>query len=291
MRHGALWMGDPLYRCAWLLGPQFLALPLLVWLFAAPRPPQAPPPPSDPGHWMHPIHTSEESASLKALRDQAMSDPGALAQLDHQAVTGNSLAQFFMGTLHDPYLHLHGMTQAEPMKAVRYYRLAAEQGVDVAATNLGILLLGEQIVGLSKDFAEARRLFEKAAPTTPIGTRELGIMKKNGWGEPMDPVGGLQLIRTAAERGDAVAQRIVAFAYDAGDSGLQHDSREAVAWFQKAAVQDDARAQRQLGVHLKTGDGVPADPTAALEWFKKAAAKGDAAAQAEVDAAAASAPH
>ena len=212
------------------------------------------------------------------------------AQLEQKALAGNSLAQFFVGTLEDPGLHFHPTIPADAKKAEWSYKQAADQGVDVAAVNLGILLLHDQEGGVSKDFSEARRLFERAAPTTPIGTRELGVMKRNGWGEPMDSTGGTAMIRTAAERGDASAQRMIAAAYETSKAGLPHDPAEAVAWLRKAAAQGDARSQRQLRMHIKIGDGVTADPAAALDWFRKAAAQGDAEAQKEVDAATTPAP-
>ena len=285
VRHGALWLGDSWYRFAWLAGPQALGLVAIAWLSMGPAQPQAPPPPTVLGRWLRPTYSDGDWSALRTLRDRATTDGAALAQLDQQALAGNGPAQFFMGTLHDPFLHFHPVRPAVPATAVAYYRRAADQGVDSAAVNLGILLFGELGAGVPKDYAEARRLFERAAPTSPMGTRELGIMKRNGWGEPMDPAGGLQKIRLAADRGDAVAQRIVGFAYDNGEDGLPHDTSEAVALFQKAAMQGDARAQRLLGIHLKAGDGIAADPVAALDWFEKAAAQGDVVAQKEIEAA------
>lgn len=283
MRHGALWGSDPWYRGAWLLAPQLLGLLAVAWLFATPHPLD---PPKMPGTWIHPLHGPDESAALKALRDRAVTDPGSLAQLEAKANTGNSLAQFYMGTLTDPKLHLLPPASDNVGKAVAWYRKAADQGSDTAATNLGLLLLVGSSFGIETDLAAARAWFMRAAPTYAAAERELGLMKLRGWGEPEDPAGGFQMIRKAAERNDAFAQRLVAEAYDRGLAGVSVDPHEAVLWLQKAAAQGEVVAERELGNHLKTGSGTASDPQGALDWFRKAAEKGDGPAKAEVDGAA-----
>lgn len=283
MRHGALWGSDPWYRVAWLLAPQLLGLLVIAALFATNH---APEPPKTPGVWIHPIHSPDETAALQALRDRAVTDAGSLAQLEAKANAGNSLAQFYMGTLTDPKLHFLPPGPDNIGKTVAWYRKAADQGVNVAATNLGLLLMVGSSFGIDTDLAAARALFAKAAPTYPAAKRELGLMRQRGWGEPEDPAGGLQLIREAAESNDAFSQRLMAEAYDQGLAGLAVDPHEAVMWLQKAAAQGEIVAERELGDHLKTGTGTPRDADGALNWFRKAAEKGDGPAKAEVDKAA-----
>ena len=219
------------------------------------------------------------------MRNQAIKDAGALARLQGKAAGGNSLARFYLATLTDPKLNLLPPAPDSLAKSLDWYRKAADQGVDQAAVNLGLLLLIGDSLGIATDYAEARRLFERTAPTNAMGQRELGLMRQRGWGEPADPVGGLQLIRKAAERGDAFAQRLVGEAFERGEDGLATDPHEAVLWLGKAALQGETVAQREFGTHLKTGDGIAAPPPAALGGFRKAAAKGDGPAKAEGDAA------
>ncbi len=276
MRHGTAWIADRWYRRAWLAWPQLGGLLIVGWLFGIPHPP---PPPTTPGTWIHPTHGRDENVALKALRDGAVTDPKALAELQGRADSGNSLAQFYMGTLTDPKLKYLPPDYA---KAVAWYRKASDAGSDAAAGNLGLLLLVSQQFGVPTDYDAARKLFERAAPTTPVARRELGLMKLRGWGEPADPIGGMPLIRDAAEHGDAFSQRLVGEAFDKGQNGLAVDPHEAVLWLQKAAAQNDGVAQHRLGLHLKTGNGVPEDQDAATAWFRKAVANGDATAQAEL---------
>ena len=164
-----------------------------------------------------------------------------------------------------------------------WYRKSADQGVEVAATNLGPPLMVGNTFGIPTDLPAARALFTRAAPPFAPAKRELGLLKQRGWGEPEDPADGLRLIREAAEHGHASAQRLVEEAYDRGLAVVSTDPREAVSWLQKAAAQGEAVAERDLGLHLKTGNGIPVDPQGALEWFRKAAYKGDGPAKSEVN--------
>ncbi|MFZ2168120.1 MAG: tetratricopeptide repeat protein, partial [Methylococcaceae bacterium] len=52
------------------------------------------------------------------------------------------------------------------------------------------------------------------------------------------------------------------------------DYNQAVAWYRKAAEQGHAKAQFNLGVMYKKGQGVPQDYAQAYMWLNLAAAKG-----------------
>lgn len=78
-------------------------------------------------------------------------------------------------------------------------------------------------------------------------------------------------LRAKAEGGDAQAQNLLACAFYFGDLGLAKDPVEAVKWFRKAAEQNDASAQFNLGVCYKQGHGVAIDFVEAVKWYRKAA--------------------
>jgi len=61
--------------------------------------------------------------------------------------------------------------------------------------------------------------------------------------------------------------------------GVERDDAEAVKWFRKAAEQDYASAQNQLGMMYEQGRGVPRDYVKATEWYRKAAERGYGGAQ------------
>ena len=54
---------------------------------------------------------------------------------------------------------------------------------------------------------------------------------------------------------------------------------EAAAWWRKAAEQDNAPAQLNLGVMYQNGVGVTQDYVQAVQWYRKSAEQGDATAQ------------
>lgn len=76
----------------------------------------------------------------------------------------------------------------------------------------------------------------------------------------------------AAERGDVLAQRLVAVAYLSG-TGVERDAVKASKWFQKAANQGDIYAEYKLGLMYRDGVGVKQDKEQALELLQKAADK------------------
>jgi localization factor PodJL len=85
---------------------------------------------------------------------------------------------------------------------------------------------------------------------------------------------GSQELRSAAERGDASAQFIVATRYLDGE-GVTQDVTRAAHWYQKAASAGLAPAQYRLATLFERGRGVPKDSTTALIWYERAAAQGN----------------
>ena len=110
----------------------------------------------------------------------------------------------------------------DPREAVRWYRMAAEQGYAEAQNVLGDAYINGK--GVAKDPREAVRWFE--------------------W---------------RRSRGMRTAQYILGLAYSFG-IGVAEDPREAVRWYRMAAEQGYAEAQNVLGVaYWFTGEGVAKD--------------------------------
>jgi len=84
----------------------------------------------------------------------------------------------------------------------------------------------------------------------------------------------VELIRLAAEQGDALAQNALGTKYIKGE-GVPQDDTEAIAWYRKAADQGLAGAQYNLGLAYGTGRGVPQDDKVASTWYRKAAEQGN----------------
>ena len=74
-------------------------------------------------------------------------------------------------------------------------------------------------------------------------------------------------LRAKAENGDAQSQYELAVAFDFGKLGVTKDYAEAIKWFRKAAEQNNAAAQENLGQCYEVGEGVPKDYAEAVKWY------------------------
>src|SRR6266704_1842960 len=86
-------------------------------------------------------------------------------------------------------------------------------------------------------------------------------------------------IRAKAEKGDAQSQFELGSAFFIGNLGVAKDEAEAVRWVRKAADQNYAWAQSNLGWCYLNGRGLAKDEVEAVKWFRKAADQNDARAQ------------
>jgi len=86
-------------------------------------------------------------------------------------------------------------------------------------------------------------------------------------------------IRAKAESGDAQSQFELAKAFSLGNFGLATNLVEAVNWYRKAAEQNYAPAQNNLGECYAWGQGVADDSAEGLKWYTKAAEQNYAEAQ------------
>jgi predicted aspartyl protease len=84
----------------------------------------------------------------------------------------------------------------------------------------------------------------------------------------------VQDYKEKAEKGSAAHQFNLGLLYDEG-RGVEQNSTEAVKWFQKAALQGERNAERELADHYYAGRGVAQNYVAAVRWYWKAAAEGD----------------
>lgn len=158
----------------------------------------------------------------------------ALQLLEPLAQKGNANAQAVLGQCHA----LGQGVQADPARAVHWYRLAAVQGHVAAQTNLGLAYDTGQ--GTEQDQAQAVRWYS-----------------------------------LAAAQGDAVAQTNLALMYDTG-AGVAQSATQALRFFRMAAAQGNATAQFNLGLIYGTGNSaVGADPVRAYLWFTLAAQAGE----------------
>jgi len=92
------------------------------------------------------------------------------------------------------------------------------------------------------------------------------------FGDENTPVFIKRLMKDA-QAGDVEAQFTLGYCYDVGSAGLKPCTNDAVFWYTKAADQDHAIAQNNLGVIYSTGHRgmTKKDWAEALHWYMRAA--------------------
>ena len=136
------------------------------------------------------------------------------------------------------------LDEQTPAAAVRWFRLAAEQGLAVAQHNLGSLYAKGR--GVPQDDAKAAHWFRLAAEQgLPISQGALGYMYMHGRGVSDDDVEAVRWLRPAARQGRANSRLNLGIMYATG-RGTEKDLIRAYAWISLAAGQGLALAQEAL---------------------------------------------
>jgi TPR repeat protein len=155
-------------------------------------------------------------------------------------------------------------------EAMAAWRKAADKGSSAAMVELGVAYgMG---IGVARDEAQARKLFERAAEAgNPRGVSNLAAL--GGGGAPADPARSRELLGRAAET-NAEAQYQLGVMLSEG-SGGEKDEVAARAMFEKAAAQNHPAALERMGTFTAEGRGGPKDASAAKAYYERAAALGD----------------
>lgn len=165
----------------------------------------------------------------------------------------------------------------DEVRAVRWFRLAAEQGLKEAQNNLGTMYQNGR--GVPQDYGEALRWYRLAAAQGESTAQvNLGSLLAEGRGEAKDSVEAVRLFRLAAERGSLQGQLNLSLMYQRGE-GVPRDEREAFFWCVQAARQGNVAAVANLGVMHLLGQGTPVDPAQGVPLIQWAAERGNRDAQ------------
>ncbi len=162
-------------------------------------------------------------------------------------------------------------------EAVKWYRLAAEQGNALAQNNLGFCY--EYGAGVEQDYSEAVKWYRLSAEQgNASGQNNLGNCYRIGTGVVQDYSEAVKWHHLSAEQGNAVAQNNLGWCYYNG-LGVEQNYNEAVKWYRMAVEQGDVSAQNNLGLAFYHGNGVEQDYNEAVKWFRLSAEQGGSAAQ------------
>ena len=148
----------------------------------------------------------------------------------------------------------------------------AEEDVINAQSNLGEMYYKGN--GVLQDHKIAVKWWKLAAEQGHARAQSnLGFMYQYGKGIPQNHKTAVKWNTLAAEQGDASAQFNLGFMYHEGQ-GVPQDYKTAVKWWRLAGEQGYTRAQFNLGVMYGNGIGVKKDNVFALMWWIIAASSG-----------------
>ena len=166
-------------------------------------------------------------AALAAAPHQARADwfvSSEVKALMAKAEAGDADAQFRVAGAFDSGKG----APRDAKEAMKWYRMAADQGMAEAQNSIGSLLQAE------KRYAEALPWYEKAAGQGDVqATNNLAYLHDLGLGVPQDRRKGFELYMRAAELGWAEAMWNIANMYGAGQLG-EKDMVNACVWAMRA---------------------------------------------------------
>ena len=148
---------------------------------------------------------------------------------------------------------------------------AVSGGQRQAAIVLGILLVAGP-EGVDKDLDQGKNLIETAAEAGDrMAQRAAGIGHIGGEFGSLDPVKGVAWIRRAAEAGDTPAMLHYGFLLSIG-CGVEKNTALAEDYVRRAAVAGLTAGQETLGAWIvdRYKSGLAADPSEGVRWLKQA---------------------
>lgn len=152
----------------------------------------------------------------------------------------------------------------------------AESKDTFALSTLGFMY--ETGEGVDRDYEKAMKYYRQAADLgLDVAQLNTGRMFSNGKGVTKNQDEAIKWYRMAADQGLSDAQFDLALALESG--GRIEDLMEAIPLYQKSADQGNFKAQVNLGLWYKNTNGVFQDDGKAFSLFKKAAEQGNTAGQ------------
>ena len=187
---------------------------------------------------------SIESALKAALGAYRKQQPQGILDVLH-GVDEDPLVDLFRGIAAIAKSHIADRAEHEA-QAERHFRAAASAGNEKATAILGTLL-ASKMEGITQDIAQARAFAERAARSNDaFAVRQFAVNVLCGTLEPADPVRAADLMWTAAEFGDPVANAMLGAFFNAG-TGLEQDHAKAEQYLRRAADLGMTDAQNLIG--------------------------------------------
>jgi TPR repeat protein len=204
----------------------------------------------------------DKPADVKGTRDIDPSDVATAIRFCRVASAASRRALYQLG-------RAYAANQQMP-EAISTYRMAADKGSTSAMVDLGVHY--GTGVGVAKDEAQARKLFQRAADAG--NPRGVGNLAAIGGGSPLDSVKARAVLSKGAEANSAAAEYQLGLMMADGVGGPKDDVA-ARTLFEKAAEQGHPGALERMGAFAQNGRGGPKDSSAAKTYYEKAAALGN----------------
>ncbi|KAG4033592.1 hypothetical protein MFRU_004g00970 [Monilinia fructicola] len=173
-----------------------------------------------------------------------------------------------------------GGTRKDPLKAIQWYKRAATLGDTPAMYKMGMIQL-KGLLGQQANAREAvvwlKRAAERADTENPHALHELGLLYEAPQGQDTslvrDEAYAFQLFHQAADLGYKFSQFRLGQAYEYGQFNCPIDARQSIAWYSKAAVQQEHQSELALSGWYLTGHEniLQQSDTEAYLWARKAA--------------------
>ena len=204
----------------------------------------------------------DKPADVKGVAEIAPADVATAIRFCGQASRASRRAMYALGRAY--------AADRQTAQAIAAWRKAADKGSTSAMVELGVVY--GTGAGISRDEAQARKLFERAAEAgNPRGVTNLAAL--GGGAVPSDPARARELLAKAAAT-NAEAQYQLGLMLADGTGG-EKDEVAARALFEKAAAQNHPGALLQMGAFTEAGRGGPKDAAAAKAYYQRAADLGD----------------
>ena len=204
----------------------------------------------------------------------------SVEELTRTAERGDAESQFDLGFM---YATGFGDFEEDDAEALKWYRLAAEQGLAQAQSTLGTAYAYGH--SLEQDFDQAATWCRLGAEQDDAdGQLCLAMLHAGGCGVEQDDTESARWFRLAARQGDGIAQARLGDMYANGEGGVQAVPVEADKWYRRAIEPGTYKPTKVAGaeifsgrsvlIHLfglarmyRDGAGVPRNDVAAYKWL------------------------
>lgn len=165
-----------------------------------------------------------------------------------------------------------GLMSKDEAKAVRYWRMSAEQGLDLAQFQLGVAYTEGK--GVAQNVREAMHWYTLAFEQGNLAAHyNLGHLWIWSLKHTSDANADADWFKAQAENGDAPAQWVMGLCTEYGRGGTYRNPSEAVRYYRTGAEQGFGPAICNLADKYEHGVGVQQDLAEALRLYLQAAKK------------------